>query len=87
MWAIEFTSKSRKDLDRLPIVTQSRIANFLDQRVALHENPRLLAKSLAGSRDGLWRFRVGDFRIVARFEDSKFVVLLVQIDNRRDVYR
>jgi mRNA interferase RelE/StbE len=56
--------------------------------VAPLDDPRILAKPLKGSRtDTYWRFRVGDYRIVAVIEDSAERILIVRVAHRRDVYR
>ena len=65
-WTIEFTASSRKDLQRLSTADQRRITDYLQNRVAPHENPRALAKRLSGIKEELWRFRVGDYRIIAQ---------------------
>jgi mRNA interferase RelE/StbE len=87
IWTIEFTSKARKDIARLTVRDQRRIADFLTLRVAAHENPRMLAKRLVGAKDERWRFRVGDFRIIARFENAIMTILVIEIGNRREIYR
>jgi mRNA interferase RelE/StbE len=86
-WTIEFMAKARKDLARLPVRDQRRIADFLNLRASVHENPRVLAKRLTAVREELWRFRVGDFRLVVRFQDNRMTILVVEVGNRREVYR
>jgi mRNA interferase RelE/StbE len=86
-WAIEFTASSRKDLQRLSTADQRRITDYLQNRVASHENPRALAKRLSGIKEELWRFRVGDYRIIAQFHQRQLIVLVMEIGHRGDVYR
>lgn len=86
-WKVEFTSKASKDLRRFSASDQRRIADFLFERVSNHPDPRSLAKRLSGVEEALWRFRVGDFRIIVRFEDERMIVLVVAVGNRRDIYR
>ncbi len=65
-----------------------RITAFLRERVATLDNPRALGQALQGSRLGhLWRYRVGDYRILCDIQDQHFIVLVVQIGHRREVYR
>jgi mRNA interferase RelE/StbE len=87
MWTIEFTANARKQLKRLALTDQRRITDFLLERAASHENPRALAKRLTVPDDELWRFRVGDFRIVARSVDQKLEITVVTVGHRREVYR
>jgi mRNA interferase RelE/StbE len=87
MWTIEFTSNARKQLKRLALTDQRRITDFLLERAASHENPRALAKRLTVPDDELWRFRVGDFRIIARFIDQRLEITVISVGHRREVYR
>jgi mRNA interferase RelE/StbE len=86
-WRIEFTPRAEKDLERLSTKDERRILEFLRNRVAVHPDPRALAKRLKGYESDVWRFRVGDYRIVTRFIDSRLVVLVIEVGNRREVYR
>ncbi|MER8903657.1 type II toxin-antitoxin system RelE/ParE family toxin [Mesorhizobium sp. M0772] len=84
---VEFTPRAEKDIERLSTKDQRRILEFLNQRVSAHPNPRALAKRLTGTKEEAWRFRVGDHRIITQFQDSRLVVLVVEVGNRREVYR
>ena len=65
-----------------------RILRFLNERVALLENPRSIGEALKGQALGtFWKYRVGDYRIIASLEDEVTRVLIVRIGNRREVYR
>jgi mRNA interferase RelE/StbE len=57
-------------------------------RLAVLDDPRSLGEALKGSELGeFWKYRVGDYRIVASLEDQKLTIYVVRIVNRRDVYR
>lgn len=65
-----------------------RIAAFLRERVASLEDARSIGEALRGSRLGeFWKYRVGDYHVIARIEDDRLQILVVKIGNRRDVYR
>jgi mRNA interferase RelE/StbE len=86
-WTVEFTAKARKDLRRIHPVERARITGFLFERAAFHPDPRDLAKRLVGQNEELWRFRVGDFRIIVRFIDEKMEILVIEVGHRSAVYR
>ena len=86
-WSIVFVKKAKKEFRNLPKEIQSRIADFLNDRVALSDNPRLLAKSLTGDKGGLWRYRVGDYRIVCDIQQETVTVLVLAVAHRRLVYQ
>ncbi|AIA56785.1 RelE/StbE family addiction module toxin (plasmid) [Acidithiobacillus caldus ATCC 51756] len=65
-----------------------RITAFLRERVAQLDDPRSIGEALKGSKLGaFWKYRVGDYRIIASIEDGALCILVVRIGNRREVYR
>jgi mRNA interferase RelE/StbE len=87
-WKIEFSEPADRALNRLDPQQSQRILKFLLGRVAKLEDPRSVGKPLQGPHFGeLWRYRVGDFRIICKLRDEVFVVLVVQIGPRKDIYR
>lgn len=87
VWRVEFDRAAARDLRKLGTDAESRVLRYLRERIAGTEDPRRLGKALTGDRKGLWRYRVGDYRIVASIEDGRFVVLVVTVGHRREVYR
>ena len=86
-WQIDFTESAKKQLSKLERTTARRITTFLRERVADTESPRSNGKALTGPLGNLWRYRVGDYRIICDIQDSALRVLVIRIGNRRDVYR
>lgn len=87
-WRIEITDRATRDLARLGSVEGKRIIGFLRERLASVDDPRTIGKSLRGSRfEGVWRYRVGDHRILVEIQDKKVTVLVIAIAHRSDVYR
>jgi Cytotoxic translational repressor of toxin-antitoxin stability system len=65
-----------------------RITSFMRERVAALDDPRSIGEALKGSKLGaFWKYRVGDWRIIASIEDGALRVLVVRIGNRKEVYR
>ena len=85
-WTIEYAESARKQLRKLAKSDARRIVDFMDERVATND-PRRLGKALKGPLGDLWRYRVGDFRIICEIQDGVLTVLVLQIGNRREVYR
>ena len=87
-WTIELDRAAVRDLRKLDQQTARRILAFLHGRVGVLDNPRSIGEALKGSRLGeFWKYRVGDYRVIACIEDSAVRVLVVRIGNRRHVYR
>lgn len=88
IWRIELSATAEKQLTKLDHQVARRIHHFLRQRVALLEDPRSIGEALKGSRLGeFWKYRVGDYRIIAHIEDSAVCILVVRIGNHREVYK
>ena len=87
-WRIELDESAKKDLAKLDKPVAKRIVAFLRERLAQRDDPRSLGEALRGSVLGeFWKYRVGDYRIIASIEDQRLLILVVRIDNRREVYR
>lgn len=86
-WRIELTASAEKSLSKLDRTAAKRITTFLRERVASADDPRSSGKALAGQLAGLWRYRVGDYRLICEIEDGKLLILVVTIGHRGDIYR
>ena len=86
-WRIELTASAEKSLSKLDRTAAKRITTFLRERVASADDPRSSGKALAGQLAGLWRYRVGDYRVICQIEDGKLLILVVTIGHRGDIYR
>jgi mRNA interferase RelE/StbE len=85
---IEFSPVAQKELKTLDAQTAKRILKFLNDRIAPLDNPRLIGEALTGSELGsYWKYRVGDWRIIAEIQDQALRIIVVRIGNRREVYR
>lgn len=87
-WKIRFEKAAERELAKLGSDAARRILVFLDGRVAKLDDPRSIGEALKGSELGsFWKYRVGDYRIIAHIEDGLLQILIVRIGNRRDIYR
>lgn len=86
-WTIDYTAWALGQLRKLDRPTARRIVDYMDERIAGMSNPRSAGKALTGPLGGLWRYRVGDFRVICEIQDGTLRVLVVQLGNRREVYR
>jgi mRNA interferase RelE/StbE len=87
-WRIELTATAAKQLGKLDRNEARRLTEFLRNRLAVQDDPRSLGKALTGPHLGkFWRYRVGDYRLICSIEDRVLRILVIEIGNRRDVYR
>ena len=87
VWTIEYSDSAKGQLKKLDKQTARRIVDYMDDRVAGLASPRSAGKALTGPLGSLWRYRVGDYRVICDLQDGTLRVLVVQIGNRREVYR
>ncbi len=87
-WRISYTETALKQLRKLDRPTARRLVDFMDQRIAALADPRGQGKALQGSTlRTLWRYRVGDYRLLCEIQDAVLIVLVVAIGHRKSVYR
>ena len=86
-WTIDYSKSARNQLKKLDKPIARRILDFLDNRVAQHDDPRTLGKALTGSLGTLWRYRIGDYRIICEIQHSTVRILVVHVGHSREVYR
>ena len=87
-WTVELDPSAEKELDKLDPQQARRILMFLFERLSHLDDPRSLGEALKGSRfNNLWKYRVGDYRIISSIEDHVSRILIITVGNRKEVYR
>lgn len=87
-WTIDLDDKARKQLAKIGKPAAARIVSYLEQRIAPLDDPWQQGRALQGPAfNHLWRYKVGDYRIICDIQDGKLVVLVVEIGHRSSVYR
>lgn len=86
-WTIKYTDTARILLRKIDKQTARGIVNYMDDRISVLEDSRQKDKALKGPFGVLWRYRVGDFRIICDIQDGVLCILVVKIGNRRDMYK
>ncbi|MFV3130391.1 type II toxin-antitoxin system RelE family toxin [Niveispirillum sp. KHB5.9] len=86
-WNITLSAAAEKELQKLGTAEARRILKFLFQRVQPLEDPRSIGEALRSPLGEFWKYRVGDYRIIAEIDDRQVRILIVRIGNRRDIYR
>ena len=85
---MEFDESARKELAKLDRQVARRLIDFLKNRVLNLRDPRSVGQALRGSTLGeFWKYRVGDFRIIASIQDDRMIMLVLRVGNRSDIYR
>lgn len=85
-WTIDVSEKAVRALRKMDKQAARRIRDELAE-IARLEDPRSRGKAMVGNLAGLWRYRVGDYRIVCDIEDGVLVILVVDVAHRREIYK
>lgn len=86
-WRVEFTPAAERELGKLDRQAARRIGGYLQELVTSCEDPRQRGKGLRAGLAGLWRYRVGDYRLICEIQDGLLVVLVVRVSHRSEAYR
>lgn len=87
VYKVEYSQEARKQLKKLDKQIANTLLNWVEQRLVSCENPRLWGKSLTGSLNEKWRYRVGDYRILCVIKDHIVTIEVVSIGHRKEIYK
>lgn len=85
-WEIKLNALSAKTLKQLDKPAKQRIESFIND-LAATDNPRTKGKALQGDLKGLWRYRLGDYRLIAQIKDAELLILVIELGHRKDIYK
>ena len=86
VWRVDFDDRASGELKNLGPSAERLIVRYLMKRIATSSDPRRFGKPLGGNLHGVWRWRVGDYRILGEIHESQLLVLVVRVGHRKDVY-
>ena len=87
MYRVEFTSFALKDLKKLdPHITHLIVA-WISKNLDQCDNPRLHGKGLSSDKKGIWRYRIGDYRLLCQIFDERLIILVVDVGHRKEIYK
>ncbi len=87
VYTVLLTKKAKKQLSKLDKSTAKLIAAWLKKNLDGCENPGIHGKPLVTNKAGQWRYRVGDYRILAEIKDEEIIILVLQVRHRREIYQ
>ena len=86
-YTVVFSKDALKDLKKLDKHTAALILGWVRKNLEGCENPRLHGKGLTANLSGKWRYRVGDYRLLAEIQEDKVVILMLRIGHRSEIYK
>lgn len=86
-WKVEFNPQAFKELKKLDRKIQIRILKFVNERITKNTYPKSLGFPLKGNLGGLWKYRIGDYRLICLIEEHRFCVQIIAVGHRKDIYK
>lgn len=84
MYKVEYAPLAIKQLEKLDKHISALIIGWIEKNLVDCEDPRRYGKGLVANRSGEWRYRIGDYRILADIQDDKLVILIITVGHRRE---
>ncbi len=85
-YSVDYTSKAAKQLDKLDMPVRKRLQGWIRKYLKDCENPRAYGKALKGKFQGLWRYAIGDYRLIADIQDNKIIIVITEVGHRSSIY-
>jgi mRNA interferase RelE/StbE len=85
-WKIELSEEAVNFLDYLHKADKKALLQIRKKLEIFSQQPRQFGKPLTGNKQGLWRYRVGDYRILCQLQEAKLIILALEIGHRKDIY-
>ena len=86
-YKIFFTERAKKQLKKMDKRISALIIGWLEKNIENCDNPRIHGKGLVGNKSGLWRYRIGDYRVICEIQDKEVIVLVLDVEHRREIYK
>ena len=84
---VRFEKRAQKTLKKMDPYQANLIMAWINKHLVGTTNPRIHGKGLKGDRSGEWRYRIGDYRLIAHIDDEKVTILILELGHRRDIYK
>ena len=87
IYELKYEARAVKQIKKLDPATRILIKSWIEKNLLNTDNPRQHGKGLTGKLGQYWRYRVGDYRILAEINDAEIIIIIVEVGHRRDIYR
>ncbi len=82
-----YSKRAEKEMKKMDPYTRRMIFAWIEKNLVGCQDPRAIGKSLTGDKQGQWRYRIGDYRLLCDIQDEKLVILALSVGHRREIYR
>ena len=86
-YLVRYEKAAQKVLKEVDRFQASMIISWIEKNLVGTDNPRQHGKGLVANRSGEWRYRIGDYRLIANINDESVTILIIQIAHRSTIYK
>ena len=83
---VSYSKLASKQLDKLDGSVRSRILSWINKNLEGTKQPRLKGGALQANLNDKWKYRIGDYRILAKIDDDEIIILVLEVGHRREIY-
>jgi mRNA interferase RelE/StbE len=87
IYNVKYSPKARRQLQKMDNSISTRIVSWVRNNLSGCDNPRAQGKALTGNLSGKWRYRIGDYRIIADISDEQITILIAEVGHRNNIYK
>ena len=85
-YSLELSERFKKEFKKLDTYTQKILRGWIEKHLNNTADPRAFGKGLTGNRNGHWRYRIGDYRVIVNIQDENLVILALEVGHRKNIY-
>lgn len=86
-FTVAYSISASKTLQKMDRAISRMIYRWVDKNLVGSADPRVHGKALTGKLSGLWRYRVGNYRLIAEIQDDRLVILMLEVGHRSEIYK
>jgi len=86
-YRVLFSEQAKKDIEKLDNSTKLLLQKWISKHLVGCENPRAFGKGLSADKSGLWRYRIGNYRLICIINDGEMIILMLTFGHRSEVYK
>ena len=86
-YIVKYSERAMKILRKMDSYDRAHIKRWIEKNLIGCLEPRIYGKNLIGNQSGMWRYRIGDYRVIANINDEEVIILIVKIGHRKEIYR
>ena len=87
MYRVEFSENALKTFKKMDKQIATMLFAWISKNLEGCEKPRIHGKELVADKKGIWRYRLGDYRLLAHIFDDRLIILVVDSGHRKDIYK